>query len=123
MGAVGFCLGGTLTFACAAFSRVDGKGIDAASSYYGSGNNDMLGALDQVECPLVFHYGAEDPFIPEDKIVEVEEAVKGREGMEVHRYAAGHAFSNWDAPSMFNAEAADAAWARTLELFDSNLKQ
>ncbi len=122
VGAVGFCLGGTLTFACAAFSRVDGKGIDAASSYYGSGNNELLGAIDQVECPLQFHYGAEDPFIPEEQIAEVEQAIEGRPGMELHRYAAGHAFSNWDAPSMFNAEAADAAWQRTTALFARHLK-
>ncbi len=121
VGAVGFCLGGTLTFACAARSRVDGRGIDAAVSYYGSGNNDLLGLLDAVECPLLFHYGAEDPFIPEEKIAEVERAIAGRPHMELDRYAAGHAFSNWDAPSMYQAEAAEAAWTRTLAWFSANL--
>src|SRR4051812_37588267 len=43
VGAVGFCLGGGLTFAAAANSRVDGKGIDAAVAYYGSAINGMLG--------------------------------------------------------------------------------
>jgi carboxymethylenebutenolidase len=121
VGAVGFCLGGTLTLACAATSRVDGRGIDAAVSYYGSGNNDLLGLLDQVECPIVFHYGDEDPFIPEDKIAEVEAAIAGRPHMELHRYAAGHAFSNWDAPSMYQEAAATEAWARTIEFFAQHL--
>jgi carboxymethylenebutenolidase len=121
VGAVGFCLGGSLTFACAATSRVDGRGIDAAVSYYGSGNNELLGLLDSVECPLMFHYGAEDPFIPEEQIAEVEQAIKGRDGMELHRYAAGHAFSNWDAPSMFDEQAAAEAWDRTMEFFGQHL--
>lgn len=121
VGAVGFCLGGTLALATAATSRVDGRGIDAAVSYYGSGNNDLLGRLDDVGCPVLFHYGAEDPFIPEDKIAEVEEAITGRPGMELHRYAAGHAFSNWDAPSMYQEAAATEAWTRTLAFFQSHL--
>lgn len=122
IGAVGFCLGGTLTFACAARSRVDGRGIDAAVSYYGSGNNDLLGLLDEVRCPLLFQYGAEDPFIPTDKIDEVDRAVAGRPGMELRRYAAGHAFSNWDAPSMYQEAAATEAWATTLAWFDQHLR-
>jgi carboxymethylenebutenolidase len=121
VGAVGFCLGGTLAFACAARSRVDGRGIDAAVSYYGSGNNDLLPLLDQVPCPIEFHYGADDPFIPAEKIDEVEQAISGRPGMALHRYAAGHAFSNWDAPSMYQAEAAEQAWSRTLAFFANHL--
>ena len=121
VGAVGFCLGGTLAFACAATSRVDEKGIDAAVSYYGSGNNELLGLLDSLDCPLMFHYGLTDPFIPADQIAEVEQAIEGRDAIELHRYSAGHAFSNWDAPSMFNAEAADAAWTRTIQFFAKHL--
>ncbi|MEQ1787859.1 MAG: dienelactone hydrolase family protein, partial [Acidimicrobiales bacterium] len=110
VGAVGFCLGGTLAFMAAGRSQVDGEGIDAAVSYYGSGNNDLLDLLPAVTCPMVFHYGSEDPFIPEEKIVEVEAAVAERADITVHRYAAGHAFSNWDAPSMYQEAAAEQAW-------------
>jgi len=122
VGAVGFCLGGTLTFACAARSRVDGRGIDAAVSYYGSGNNDLLPLLDQVSCPILFHYGDDDPFIPPAQIDEVEAAIAGRPDATLHRYAAGHAFSNWDAPSMYQQEAADLAWERTLSFFAEHLR-
>ena len=41
--------------------------------------------------------------------------------MEFHRYEAGHAFSNWDAPSMYDEAAADEAWSRTLAFFDTHL--
>lgn len=122
IGAVGFCLGGSLAFAAAGRSQVDGEGIDAAVSYYGSGNNDLLGLLPSVDCPMLFHYGAEDPFIPEEEIVEVEQAVAARADITVHRYAAGHAFSNWDAPSMYQEAAATEAWARTLAFFATHLR-
>jgi len=69
----------------------------------------------------MFHYGVNDPFISPDKISAVEEAVADRPGVEFHRYDAGHAFSNWDAPSMYNQVAADAAWARTLDFFSRTL--
>lgn len=121
VGAVGFCLGGTLAFACAARSRVEGRGPDAAVSYYGSGNNDLLGLLDEVSCPMLFHYGTEDPFIPEAQIAEVEAAIAGHPHLTLERYAAGHAFSNWDAPSMYQAEAAELAWGRTLAFFAEHL--
>lgn len=122
VGAVGFCLGGTLAFAAAARSRAAGKGIDAAVSYYGSGNNGYLGMLDDVTCPVLFHYGDRDPFIPTESIEEVERAVAGRPGMRVERYDAGHAFSNWDAPSMYDEAAAGAAWASTLGFLGEHLR-
>lgn len=122
VGAVGFCLGGTLAFLAAAKSRVAGKGIDAAVSYYGSGNNGLLPMLDEVGCPVLFHYGDRDPFIPTESIVEVERAVAGRPGMRVEHYDAGHAFSNWDAPSMYDEAAAAAAWATTADFLGDHLR-
>ena len=121
VGAVGFCLGGGLAFATAATSRVDGKGIDAAVCYYGSAINGMLDQVSNIECPTMYHYGNDDPFIPAENIAEVEAAVSGRPAVEFHRYAAGHAFSNEDAPSMYNAEAAAQAWPRTLDFFSRYL--
>jgi carboxymethylenebutenolidase len=121
VGAMGFCFGGSLAFGAAATSRVEGRGPDAAVSYYGSGTNDLLGLIDQVECPLLFHYGARDPFIPEEKIAEVEAAIAGRPDMSLERYDAGHAFSNWDAPSMYDEEAATLAWSRTLAFLEQHL--
>ncbi len=70
----------------------------------------------------MFRYGTRDPFIPVDQIDQVEAAMTGHPGLEFHRYDAGHAFSNWDAPSMYNKPAADAAWARTLDFFSRHLR-
>jgi carboxymethylenebutenolidase len=121
VGAIGFCLGGGLAFAAATRSRVDGRGPDAAVPYYGSPVNDLLGFVDGLECPTMFHYGNNDAFIPEAKIAEVEAAVAGKPNVVFHRYDAGHAFSNWDAPSMYDEAAATLAWSRTLEFLAANL--
>ncbi len=121
IGAVGFCLGGALAFMAATQSRVNGRGIDAAVCYYGSAINGMLENVDHLECPSMYHYGTLDTFITSAQIEEVEAAVQDRPGVEFHRYAAGHAFSNWDAPSMYDAAAADEAWARTLDFFARHL--
>lgn len=121
IGAVGFCLGGALAFMAATQSRVDGRGIDAAVCYYGSAINDMLDHVESLECPSMYHYGSLDAFITLDKIDQVEAALRESPGVEFHRYAAGHAFSNWDAPSMYDKTAADEAWARTLDFFARHL--
>ena len=118
---MGFCLGGGLAFAAATTSRVDGRGPDAAVCYYGSAINDMLGQVSSLECPTLFHYGERDPYIPEDKIAEVERAVAGLPGVEFYRYDAGHAFSNEDAPSLYDARAAAEAWPRTLDFLARHL--
>jgi carboxymethylenebutenolidase len=69
----------------------------------------------------MFHYGVEDAFIAAEKIDEVEAAVAGRSGVQFHRYAAGHAFSNWDAPSMYDEPAAELAWSRTIDFLREHL--
>lgn len=121
IGGVGFCLGGTLAYLFATTSRVDGRGPDAVVSYYGSAVNGLLDSADHVECPMLFHYGADDPYIPTEQIDEVERALAGRPDVTLHRYAAGHAFSNWDAPSLYDETAASQAWERTLRFLDERL--
>jgi len=120
IGAIGFCFGGGLTYAAATLSRVNGRGPDVAVSYYGSPTNNLLGHIDKLECPTMFHYGNT---CPEEKVAEVERAVSGRPGVFFRRYDdAGHASSNWDAPSMYKKEAADLAWSRSLEFLDQYLR-
>jgi carboxymethylenebutenolidase len=122
VGGVGFCFGGVLAYLFAATARPDGEGPDAAVSYYGSGVHGMLNLADRIDCPVMFHYGDRDPYIPTEQIDEVEATMAGRPKVEVHRYDAGHAFSNWDAPSMYNEAAAEEAWARTLDFFSRTLQ-
>lgn len=121
VGGIGFCLGGTLAYLFAATARVDGRGPDAVVSYYGSRIRDMLDSAERIECPVLLHYGARDPYIPAEQIDDVERALAGRPDVTLHRYDAGHAFSNWDAPSLYDEPAARTAWDRTVRFLDTHL--
>ena len=63
---IGFCLGGTLAWSVA----VNGE-PSCCVSYYGSGVPSMIGMIDQVSCPTLFHFGNNDPYIPNEGVDEV----------------------------------------------------
>jgi carboxymethylenebutenolidase len=107
---VGYCYGGSLAWLAA--GQLDG--IAAASSYYGS--LVQANAALEPKCPVVIHLGRNDPGIPAD---EVERAVhQHHPDLPVHVYdGAGHGFNN-ESPERYNAEAADLARHRTLQLFE-----
>lgn len=117
VGAIGFCLGGTLAFLAATDAKVD-----AAVSYYGSAVNEFLERAEELSCPTMFHYGTHDAFIPEEKREAVMGALTGKSNVQFHLYDAGHAFSNWDAPSMHDSTAADEAWRRTVGFLEEQLR-
>lgn len=107
---VGYCYGGSLAWLAAA--KVEG--LAAASSYYGS----MVQANADLKplCPVIVHLGRTDPGIPADEVAAA--LAKGNPDVPVHIYeGAGHGFNN-ESPERYNAEAADLARHRTLELFD-----
>ena len=107
---VGYCYGGSLAWL--ASTRL--VNIAAASSYYGSLVKNF--AAETPRCPVIIHLGRTDPGIDAD---EVEAAIRQHhEDVPVYVYeAAGHGFNN-QSPERYNAEAADLARHRTLELFD-----
>ena len=107
---VGYCYGGSLAWLSAA--RLEG--LSACSSYYGSLVKQF--AADAPKCPVIVHLGRTDPGIDADAV----EAAVHQHHPEVPVYiyeGAGHGFNN-QSPERYNAEAADLARHRTLELFD-----
>jgi carboxymethylenebutenolidase len=106
---MGFCLGGTLAWAVAANAQPS-----VCVSYYGSGVPDMLGMIDQVACPTLFHFGSEDAFIPNVGVDAIGAAIAGREGFVLNVEQAGHAFDNHESEMFHNEAAAKAAWAKTM---------
>ncbi|MDE2488542.1 MAG: dienelactone hydrolase family protein [Alphaproteobacteria bacterium] len=107
---VGYCYGGSLAW----LSACQLDGLAAASSYYGS--MVQANAALKPKCPVIVHLGRTDAGIPAD---EVEQAVRQHHpDVPVHIYeGAGHGFNN-ESPERYNAEAADLARHRTLELFE-----
>ncbi len=106
----GFCYGGFVSWLAAARC----EGLAAASGYYG---RTILNLPDeQPKCPIILHWGDNDPHIPMD---EVEKFMQHRPEIVSHVYAAGHGFVS-QRSNDHNAEATDLAMQRTLELFDAN---
>jgi carboxymethylenebutenolidase len=108
-GVMGFCLGGTLAWAVAANAEPS-----VCVSYYGSGVPSMLGMIDQVTCPTLFHFGNADAYIPNEGVDAIGAAIAGREGFVLNVEDAGHAFDNHESEMFWNESAAKAAWAKTM---------
>lgn len=135
---VGYCLGGRLAYEVAAASGPDASGPDACGpdasgpdasgpdacvSYYGSGIAGELELAERVACPVLFHFGGSDPYLPREEIDAITAAFAGRPGTEVVvQEHAGHAFENSFAPMFSDPEAAAASWPVTLAFLDRTLR-
>ena len=109
--AVGYCWGGAMADLAACRS-----GIDAAVSYYGRMTVEWLD--EQPQCPVMYHYGADDPLIPPEL---VEQISAGRKKHRSFIYEnAGHGF-NCDDRDDFRADSAALALERTLGFLRENL--
>jgi len=112
VGALGFCLGGKLSYLAAAHS-----GVDCAVSYYGVGLDELLGDAGRITCPIGFHLGEEDPFTPPEVVDKLRAAFADQAEAEIFVYpGAGHAFSN-PARDSYDKAAAGLAHTRAVALF------
>lgn len=122
LGLMGFCLGGLLTYHVAA--RTCGTPLmpKAAVSYYGSNIAASLDLASKITCPIMFHFGGNDAYIPNEQVDAIKAAFAGRPDASVQIESdAGHAFDNHEAAMFHNAEAAKRAWAKTTAFFAAQL--
>lgn len=118
VGAVGFCLGGTLAFHLAARAQ-----IDATVSYYGSGVPDSLETLRDVDRPILFHFGGADEYIPRGAVERVVQAAADSPVATCHLHeAAGHAFDNHESARFHQARPAVAAWGLSAAFLEYHLR-
>lgn len=106
----GFCYGGSASWIAA--TQVNG--VAAASCYYGS----MLPNLAHLkpQCPVIAHFGAQDPFIPMEN---VERFKAERPDVPVYLYEAGHGFFTKGGMA-YDQAAHDESLKRTLALFEAS---
>jgi carboxymethylenebutenolidase len=116
VGVLGFCFGGTYSFALAAAdSRIRG-----AVPFYGAPPE--TADLAHLDCPVLALYGETDERLI-TSLPEVTERMKQAGAQFVsHVYpGAGHAFFNDTNPVMYRADVAADAWRRSLEFLRGTL--
>ncbi|MBX3154460.1 MAG: dienelactone hydrolase family protein [Deltaproteobacteria bacterium] len=101
----GYCMGGALSLAAA----VNVRGLACVVPYYG-----LPGDLDwsKVDAPVQAHFATKDEWATVAGAEEIKAAVTVP--MELHVYEAQHAFCNDRRPEVYDAEAANLSWERTL---------
>jgi carboxymethylenebutenolidase len=100
---IGFCWGGTLTWAAASELT-----LGAAVCYYGAGIPKLLPEVPN--CPTMLHSGELDKSIPPGDVEQIRAAFPQA---VYHLYPTGHAFANDDRPDHYDPDAAALARSRT----------
>src|SRR5690348_1515591 len=89
VGAVGYCLGGTLAYLMA--TRSD---VDCAVAYYGVSIHQMLGEAKNIKKPLLVHIAGNDKFVPQEAQEEIRRVLGANPLVEIHTYdGVDHAFA------------------------------
>ncbi|HEY5924071.1 MAG TPA: dienelactone hydrolase family protein [Kofleriaceae bacterium] len=105
----GYCMGGALTFATATAV----PGLAAVVPFYGL----PPGAdWSKVDAPIQAHFALEDNWATVDGAKAIQESLaKHKHQMELHVYAAKHAFCNDQRPEVYDASACRQAWTRAVQ--------
>jgi carboxymethylenebutenolidase len=118
IGVIGFCWGGgkTLLF------TTQNKELAATVIYYGPIPKD-LDAVKNITAPVLGNYGELDKPISSQVPRLAEEMKKHGKSFDYKIYPdAPHAFNSDTRPDRYRPDAAQDAWARTLEFFKKNLQ-
>lgn len=109
-GVLGYCLGGKLAYLAAC--RL--PGVAAAIGYYGVGIEHALDEAAGLTGRLVLQIAGEDRFCPPDAQRRIAEALRARDGVEIHVYpGVDHAFARLGGEH-FDKAAAAMAHQRTI---------
>jgi len=106
---IGYCFGGLLSYHTAANGLVD-----VAVAYYGGGIQNQLERADEIDVPLLMHFGEEDSHIPLDAVENIAERFENNDNVEIVVYPeAEHGF-NCSHRDSYNQRAAAEAHGNTL---------
>ena len=116
VGAVGYCLGGSLAYAAACVTDAD-----ACSGYYPVQIEDSLELSSGIKNPLFLHVAENDGFCPPEAQAKIKDALSPNEHVTVYSYpGVNHAFARVGGDNYDDA-AASIANGRTADLFKSAL--
>ena len=106
---IGYCFGGLLSSHTAANGLVD-----VAIAYYGGGIQNQLDRADEIEVPLLMHFGEQDSHIPLEAVEKIAERFDNNDNVEIVVYPeAEHGF-NCSHRDSYNQRAAAEAHGNTL---------
>ncbi|MEM9965313.1 MAG: dienelactone hydrolase family protein [Asticcacaulis sp.] len=114
---MGFCMGGVLSIVSAAKL----EGFAAAVSFYGVPPKDVADPAD-ITIPFQAHFGTKDDWITPEVAAQLEaDMTAAGRSPELHHYEADHAFFNKTRPEVYDAEAAELAWERTIDFLRDSI--
>ena len=127
IGAVGFCIGGHLSFRAALQPDVK-----ATVCFYGTGiHNGKLGQdadagslarAKEIKGQLLVIFGSKDPHVPEEGRIKIDEALRASGARyKIKLFPAEHAFMRDEGPR-FDPESTDQAFAEMIALFRGVLR-
>ncbi len=117
VGVIGFCMGGALTVIAAAQLQ----GLEAAVCFYGIPPQQAADPA-QIKIPFQAHFATDDDWCTPELVSQLEDQLKaGQVIHDLYRYEAQHAFMNEQRPEVYNPEAAQQAWDRSLAFLRTQL--
>lgn len=108
VGVMGFCWGGGLAFRAAQTLNIAG-----AISFYGTQLPKYMDA--PLKAPVLGLFGETDDHTPPEVVAKVEAYF---DDVDIHMYAAGHAFANEMRPQIYDQTAAEDAHAKSAAFLD-----
>lgn len=117
IGVMGFCLGGNLAYRLSVATDVQ---VDCAISYYGGGIDLQLGSIENLKCPIIFHFGAKDKHISLASVEKIQQAILAKNNTQLYIYEADHGF-NCDERVSYDTKASMIAKERSLAVLRSSI--
>jgi len=109
---MGFCFGGQYAFLGGA--RL---GSDAGIAFHSGPITPLFDELDQISCPLAWHWGDEDHAAPPEELEAVEKAFSARANSKLFVYPGGkHGFTMWTHKVAWDKEIRDLSFERSVKL-------
>jgi carboxymethylenebutenolidase len=113
-----WCFGGGMTFRALADRPA---AFDATVPYYGMSESMTADVLQQLETPVLAHFGRRDKVVSTKQVEALRSRLVGTGAdVQVYQYDAGHAFANPSGDN-YDADAAATAWTRTTHFLRTHL--